>query len=63
MREGLPDYFGEKEDGTTVIVGTRDYDFTVFKKLVGKKIIIEGIDPALQVREKKLGRLNYQKNI
>jgi hypothetical protein len=53
----------KKEDGTTVTVGTSDHDFTVSKKLVGKKIIIEGTDPALQVREKKLGRSNYQKNI
>ena len=34
----------KKDDGTTVTVGTRDYGFTVPQKIVGRKIIIEGID-------------------
>ena len=53
----------KKDDGTTVTVGTKDYGFTVPKKLVGKKIIIEGIDPARRVREKSTVRTEYQKNI
>ncbi len=53
----------KKDDGTTVIVGTRDNNFTVPKKLVGKKIIIEGIDPAMRIRERKPIKPDYQKNI
>ncbi|MGZ8554401.1 MAG: hypothetical protein ACXWV8_13400 [Chitinophagaceae bacterium] len=34
----------KKDDGTTVTVGTRDNGFTVPKKIVGRKIIVEGID-------------------
>ena len=34
----------KKDDGTTVTVGTRDNGFTVPQKIVGRKIIIEGID-------------------
>ena len=34
----------KKDDGTTVTVGTRDYGFTIPQKIVGRKIIIEGID-------------------
>lgn len=52
-----------KDDGTIVTVGTRDNNFTVSKKLVGKKIIIEGIDPAMRTREKKPINPDYQKNI
>jgi hypothetical protein len=53
----------KKDDGTTVTVGTKDYGFAIPKKLVGKKIIIEGIDPAKRVREKSTVRTEYQKNI
>ena len=52
-----------KDDGTTVKVGTRDNGFTVPKKLVGKKIIVEGIDPAKRVRERRTVRTDYQKDI
>jgi hypothetical protein len=34
----------KKEDGTTVIIGTKDNGFTVPKKIVGRKIIVEGMD-------------------
>ncbi len=34
----------KKDDGTTVTVGTKDNGFTVPQKIVGRKIIIEGID-------------------
>ena len=53
----------KKDDGTTVTIGTKDYGFTVPKKLVGKKIIVEGIDPAKRVRERLTVRTNYQKDI
>jgi len=32
----------KKDDGTTVIVGTRDYGFTVPKNIVGRKITLDG---------------------
>jgi hypothetical protein len=53
----------KKEDGSTVSVGTKDYGFTVPKKIVGKRIIIEGIDPAKYVAEKKTVKKEYQKNV
>lgn len=34
----------KKDDGSTVTVGTKDYGFTVPQKIVGRKIIVEGID-------------------
>ena len=52
-----------KDDGTTVTVGTKDNGFTVPKKLAGKKIIVEGIDPAKRVRERRTVRTDYQKDI
>ncbi len=53
----------KKDDGTTVPVGTKDYGFTVPKKIVGKRIIIEGIDPAKLSSEKRTVKREYQKNI
>ncbi len=55
----------KKDNGTTITVGTRDYGFTVPKKLEGKKIIVEGIDAGqisgvIKNREVKK---DYQKNI
>ena len=50
-------------NGTTVTVGTRDYGFTVPKAIVGKRIIIEGIDPAKLISEKKTVKKEYQKDI
>ena len=32
----------KKDDGTTVIVGTNDYGFTVPKNIVGRKITLDG---------------------
>ena len=61
--EGCRTILVKKDDGTTVTVGTKDYGFTVSKKLVGQKIIVEGIDPALRVREKVTVKPDYQKNI
>ena len=34
----------KKDDGTTVTVGTKDNGFRVPKEIVGRKIIVEGID-------------------
>jgi hypothetical protein len=53
----------KKEDGSTVSVGTKDYGFKVPKKIVGKRIIIEGIDPAKYVAEKKTVKKEYQKGV
>ena len=53
----------KKDDGTTVTVGTRDAGFRVPKKLAGKRIIVEGVDPAKRVPEKRTIRTNYQKDI
>src|SRR3954467_11052517 len=53
----------KKEDGSTVSVGTKDYGFKIPKKIVGKRIIIEGIDPAKYVAEKKTVKKEYQKGV
>lgn len=53
----------KKDDGSTVSVGTKDYGFTVPKKIVGKRIIIEGIEPAKYIAEKKTVKKEYQKNV
>jgi hypothetical protein len=53
----------KKDDGSTVSVGTKDYGFTVPKKIVGKRIIIEGIEPAKYVAGKKAVKKEYQKGI
>lgn len=45
-------FYVKKSDGTTVIIGTKDYGFTVPKGLVGKNILIESIDPG-KVRERR----------
>ena len=53
----------KKDDGTTVTIGTKDYGFKVPQKLVGQKIIVEVIDPAKRVRERRTVRTDYQKDI
>ena len=53
----------KKDDGTIVSVGTKDYGFTVPKAIVGKRIIIEGIEPAKLISEKKTVKKEYQKDI
>jgi hypothetical protein len=53
----------KKADGTIVTIGTKDYGFRVPKKLIGLKIIVEGIDPANRVRERLTVRGGYQKDI
>ena len=53
----------KKDDGSTVSVGTKDYGFTVPKKIVGKRIIIEGIEPAKYIAENKTLKKQYQKDI
>ena len=53
----------KKDDGTIVSVGTKDYGFTIPKETVGKRIIIEGIDPAKLISEKKTVKQEYQKDI
>ena len=49
----------KKNDGSTVSVGTRDHGFSIPKNTIGKRIIVEGIDPA----EKKTVKKTYQKDI
>jgi hypothetical protein len=53
----------KKDDGSTVSVGTKDYGFTIPKKIVGKRIIIEGVDPAKYIIEKNTVKKKYQKDI
>ena len=53
----------KKDDGTIVSVGTKDYGFTVPKNIVGKRIAIEGIEPAKLIPEKKTLKREYQKDI
>ena len=53
----------KKDDGTIVSVGTKDYGFTIPKSIVGKKIIIEGIDPAKLITKKKTLKREFQKDI
>ena len=53
----------KKDDGSTVSVGTKDYGFTVPKKIVGKRIIIEGIEPSKYIAENKTLKKQYQKDI
>lgn len=53
----------KKDDGTIVSVGTKDHGFTIPKAIVGKRIIIEGIDPAQLISEKKTVKKEYQKDI
>ena len=53
----------KKDDGTTISVGTKDYGFTVPKKIVGKRIIIEGVEPAKLIPEKKTVKKEYQKDV
>ena len=55
--------WAKKDDGSTVSVGTKDYGFTVPKKIVGKRIIIEGIEPAKYIAENKTLKKQYQKDI
>jgi hypothetical protein len=53
----------KKADGTMITVGTKDYGFTIPKSIVGKKIIIEGIEPAKRIVDKKTVKKTYQTNI
>ncbi len=53
----------KKDDGTIVSVGTKDHGFTVPKNIVGKRIIIEGVEQAKLISEKKTDNKEYQKNI
>ena len=53
----------KKDDGTTVAVGTKDYGFTVPKNIVGKRIVIEGVNQAILIREKRIVKKEYQKDI
>jgi len=53
----------KKDDGTTVAVGTKDFGFTVPKNIVGKRIVIEGMAPAMLIRDKRIIKKEYQKDI
>ena len=52
----------KKDDGSILAVGTKDYGFTVPKNIVGKRILIEGVDPAILTRTNKTVK-EYQKDI
>ena len=51
----------KKDDGTVVAVGTRDYEFTVPKELIGKNVSIEGLTSATLLNERK--RRSVQKDV
>jgi len=51
----------KKDDGTIVAVGTRDYEFTVPKELIGKNVSIEGLTSATLLTERK--RRSVQKDV
>jgi hypothetical protein len=53
----------KKDDGSIVSIGTKDYGFTVPKKIVGKRIIIEGIEPAKYITGKKAVKIEHQKDV
>lgn len=53
----------KKDDGTTVLVGTKDYGFKVPKDIVGKRINIEGVESATLRRERNTVKKEYQKDI
>lgn len=53
----------KKDDGTIVTVGTKDYGFKVSKKIVGRKISIEGIESVAFIRERKTLKKDYQKDV
>ena len=53
----------KKADGTIITVGTKDNGFRVPKGIVGKKIVIEGIDPAKRQVDKKTVKQTYQTDI
>ena len=53
----------KKDDGTTVTIGTKDYGFKVSPKIVGRKIIVEGNEPAYFIRERRTIKKDYQKDI
>ncbi len=53
----------KKADGTMITVGTKDNGFKVPKGIVGKKIIIEGIEPSKRIVDKKTVKQTYQTDI
>ncbi len=53
----------KKDDGTIIIIGTRDNLFTVPKAMVGKKIIIEGVDLISNTRRRRTIGNYYQQDI
>jgi len=53
----------KKADGTTLTVGTKDNGFRVPKGIVGKKIIVEGIEPSKRIIDKKSVKQTYQTDI
>ncbi len=53
----------KKDDGTIVTVGTRDYGFTSPGLIVGRRIMVEGLQPGKLPREKGTVKKDYQKNI
>lgn len=53
----------KKDNGTIVSIGTKENGFTVPKNIVGKRIIVEGVEPVKFVREKKTVTKDHEKGI
>jgi hypothetical protein len=60
-RSGHYSFTLKQNDGTIILIGTRDYGFTIPKNLVGRKITVEGID-AISGRKRMTAQEN-QKDI
>jgi hypothetical protein len=60
-RSGQYSFTLKQNDGIIILIGTRDYGFTIPKNLVGRKITVEGID-AISGRKRMTAQEN-QKNI
>jgi len=53
----------KKNDGSTVSIGTKDYGFTIPKNTIGKRVVIEGIEPEKYIVEKRKINKEYQKDV
>lgn len=62
-RGGFYSFDLKLDDGTLVTIGVKDNEFTVPRSIVGRQIIIEGIDPRSLVRNKRDVNKNPQQNI
>ena len=53
----------QREDGTTLVIGTSDHNFSVPRYIVGKKIRVEGIDIRKGEPVRRNPRTENQKDI